>query len=163
MKEIMITISNIGDTKVMWGMTILLASILYICKYKKDSIVVIFSSSIAMIVTYSLKHLFKIPRPEHMLIVEDGYRFPSGHATMAAVVSTLIIYFTFKYIKDNKNINFAHKYLLVILAILWLIVVCYSRLYLGVHMVIDVIVGSVVGVVSTLVVVKISRHLRWFR
>ena len=158
-----INISNIGDTKIMFFLTLAISVFLYLINKKIDSLVVAFSAATAISITFILKHLFKIPRPENMLVLEDGYRFPSGHATMAAVVATLIIYFTLKYLHNNTAINKAHKYILITLAVSWLLVVAYARLYLGVHYLVDVMTGAFIGIVSTIIIIKLAKHLRWFR
>ena len=147
----------------MFFLTLATAIFLYLINKKIDSLVVAFSAAIAISITFTLKHLFKIPRPENMLVLEDGYRFPSGHATMAAVVATLIIYFTLKYLHNNTAINKAHKYILITLAVSWLLVVAYARLYLGVHYLVDVMTGAFIGIVSTIIIIKLAKHLRWFR
>ena len=176
-----INISNIGDTKIMFFLTLATAIFLYLINKKIDSLVVAFSAAIAISITFTLKHLFKIPRPENMLVLEDGYRFPSGHATMAAVVATLVIYFTLKYLhsdhnknSDSKNtykkninsksllISFS-KYILCALAAMWLLTIACARLYLGVHLLVDVMTGAFIGIVSTIIIIKLAKHLRWFR
>jgi undecaprenyl-diphosphatase len=92
-----------------------------------------------------------------MLVIETDPRFPSGHATMAAVVMTLIISYSNKHIKNNYL-----KYFLWILAIGWFMLVSYSRLYLHVHYPIDIIAGGLIGILSTMVVSKIFNHLRYY-
>ncbi len=135
----------------------ILCVILYVLKYKKDFLKIIFASTSAMFVTYTLKYILKIPRPEHMLVIETDPRFPSGHATMAAVVMTLIISYSNKHIKNNYL-----KYFLWIVAVGWFMLVSYSRLYLHVHYPIDIIAGGLIGIVSTMVVSKIFNHLHYY-
>ncbi|MBI2530201.1 MAG: phosphatase PAP2 family protein [Candidatus Diapherotrites archaeon] len=85
-----------------------------------------------------LKPLFGIPRPDNHIfrvISSDwGFSFPSGHATLIAGVCTYAARFA------RSRITIA---LLAILALL----VAYSRLYLGVHFLTDVIAGLIIGVV----------------
>jgi undecaprenyl-diphosphatase len=157
MLNFQILISQISGTVVMFSVLGILCVILYVLKYKKDFLKIIFASTSAMFVTYTLKYLLKIPRPEHMLVIETDPRFPSGHATMAAVVMTLIISYSNKHIKNNYL-----KYFLWILAIGWFMLVSYSRLYLHVHYPIDIIAGGLIGILSTMVVSKIFNHLRYY-
>lgn len=135
----------------------ILCILLYIKKYKKDSLKIIFASTSAMFVTFTLKYLLRVPRPVHMLVVETDPRFPSGHATMASVVMSLSIYYAHKYVK-NRNI----RYFLYICAVLWFILVSYSRLYLGVHYPVDILVGGLIGIISTAIVIKIFKHLHYY-
>jgi undecaprenyl-diphosphatase len=149
MLNFQILISNIADTKIMVILVLLVSGVLYFYKQKKAGLTVFLSSSIAIFITYALKHIFKIPRPENMLVLEDGYRFPSGHATMSAVIMSLVIFFSVKCIKNNFL-----KYTICFSGILWWLLVSNSRLYLGVHIPLDIIFGSIIGIFSVLLVVK---------
>ncbi len=135
----------IADTKVMLLLTSALSLFLYYVYKKRDAAIVFFSVSVATAITYSLKHIFTVPRPVHMLVLEDGYRFPSGHATMASVLASLTVYFSYTYIHNSFT-----RYVLCALAILWYMLISYARLYLGVHYVVDVVCGGIVGVISFL-------------
>lgn len=110
-----------------------------------------------MFVTFTLKYLLKVPRPVDMLVVETDPRFPSGHATMASVVMALVIYYSHKHIK-NRYV----RYFLYACAVSWFAVVSYSRLYLGVHYPIDIIVGGLIGIISSVAVLKIFKHLHYY-
>ncbi len=158
MLNIQILISEISDTKIMFTFLILISLFLFYKKQNKNFLIVFFSTCTAMFATYSLKHILKIPRPENMLVFADGYRFPSGHATISAVICGLVIYFSSKHVKDK-----IHKYILYFIAILWCVLVSYSRLYLGVHMFIDVFTGALIGTLSVFGVIKIFHHLHYYK
>lgn len=138
--------------------TLLLAIALYKKNDTKDFYTIIFTSTTAMFITYSLKYVLKVPRPGGMLTSAADYRFPSGHATMAAVLMSLGIYYAHLHIK-NKSL----RYLLYVCAIAWYLLVSYSRLYLQVHYPVDVIVGGIVGIITTLIVLKIFKHLHYYK
>jgi undecaprenyl-diphosphatase len=141
----------------MFSIIAVICVLLYIKSYKKDSLKIIFASTSAMFLTLTLKYLLKVPRPAHMLVVETDPRFPSGHATMASVVMALIIYYAHKHIKNTYL-----KYSLYICAVAWFALVSYSRLYLGVHYPIDILAGGLIGIVSTVIVLKIFKHLHYY-
>ena len=99
-------------------------------------------------VTNLFKHGFQRMRPCHlaeiidgMRLVRDGcggrYGFFSGHAsnTMAAAI---FIGFTLR----NK-----YKYLLYLL-IVWSLLMAYSRVYIGVHYPLDILMGMSFGAIS---------------
>ena len=67
---------------------------------------------------------------------EDGRSFPSGHTTVATVITTFVIYFSEKRAK--------------LLMILYLLTVGYSRIYVGVHYPLDVVGGMLLGVSTSL-------------
>jgi undecaprenyl-diphosphatase len=116
-----------------------------------------FSGMSAMFITYTLKYLTNIPRPDTMLIIEADSRFPSGHATVAAVVMSLIIYYSHNHCK-NKHV----QYFLYIIAVSWFILVSYSRLYLQAHYPIDIMIGGIIGALSTIVVMKTFKHFHYY-
>lgn len=91
-----------------------------------------------------IKHIFKIPRPAEMLIVETGYSFPSGHAAISFAFFSAIAFCLYLF-KNKKS-----GWLLLILAVL----VSYSRVFLHVHRVVDVVTGAVLGLLCTLLVIK---------
>jgi undecaprenyl-diphosphatase len=93
-----------------------------------------------------------------MLVAETDPRFPSGHATMAAVVMTLVIYYSNKHIKNDYL-----KHFLWIVAVVWFMLVSYSRLYLHVHYPIDVIIGGIIGIIRTIATLKIFKHLHYYK
>ncbi|NHV06560.1 MAG: phosphatase PAP2 family protein [Thaumarchaeota archaeon] len=81
-----------------------------------------------------LKDFFKIPRPPRELwkYQVEGYGFPSGHTQGTTVFwGYLSLYFS--------------SVLLLIVAVLILLLVAYSRLELGVHSLLDVVGGAFFG------------------
>ncbi len=88
---------------------------------------------------------FKVLAGQYSLHVPDGVQtlannsFPSGHAvTVFALATFLILAFSIR------------KMVVAVLLLAWLIV--YSRIYLTHHYPIDVWVGSIIGVVGTLLI-----------
>lgn len=145
-------ISEISGPEVMFALTIIMAIVLYKRRYIRDFYIVLATSTLAMATTYLLKYLLRVPRPDAMLATVHDYRFPSGHATMAAVIMSLGIYYTHTHVHDKHL-----RYFFYIAAVGWYILISYSRLYLGVHLPVDVIVGGVIGVVSAIGIVKFKK------
>lgn len=130
---------------------------LYVQGYRKQVDMIVFSSCLAMFITYTLKYTLAIPRPLSALVLETDGRFPSGHATMAAVVMGLGIYY------GNTIHRVGLRRAVYILSVLWFCVIAYSRLYLKVHVPIDVFAGGLIGVVSVVVAGGVFKHLRYYR
>ena len=113
--------------------------------------------------TYILKHVYERPRPEEALrlITEDGYSFPSGHATaVTALLVSLVLVLT------TTRVGRRLRYLLWAAALTFIVFICVTRLYLGVHWVTDVIGGFSVGLGSTLILSPFMLRpnaLRWGR
>ncbi len=95
----------------------------------------------ASLINLLIKYTVKRPRPAlEMVIKEIGYSFPSAHAMLSIVFFGLLIYFVLKYV-DKKWL----KITLTILFSLIVLVVGFSRIYLGVHYCSDIIAGYLIG------------------
>lgn len=112
--------------------------------------------------TYLFKYNFMRYRPSHHLILAEKlhyyeikpgdfykggqYGFISGHATNAFVIATMFI----------LQLKSKIKYIAPIL-IFWALLVCYSRMYLGVHYPSDIIGGLFWGTSTAFVFFWIYR------
>jgi undecaprenyl-diphosphatase len=94
----------------------------------------------AMTSVYMLKDLIMRARPTGMIpaILETSSSFPSGHATFAMALYGFIIFLFYKLYPT------AHRAILVV-AVVLIIAVGFSRLYLGVHYPSDVVAGFMLG------------------
>jgi undecaprenyl-diphosphatase len=149
MFQFQIFISQIGGVRSVTISLILLSIILLIFKKYKATFLILVSVNLSIFTTFVLKNILKVPRPTNMLIEESSYRFPSSHATVAASVATLIVYFTSLNIKKQKL-----RYLIYTLSLGWYLLVSYSRVYLNAHILIDVLVGGVIGLMVTVSTLK---------
>lgn len=88
-----------------------------------------------------------IGKPAHEAYGEQSYAFPSGHSQAAAAISTGVV-------KKTKN------WFVWILMILNIILVPFSRLYLGQHYLTDVLAGITIGVMSVLIVYGLFKYIK---
>tara|TARA_B100001063_G_scaffold45191_2_gene38945 strand:- start:2445 stop:3035 length:591 start_codon:yes stop_codon:yes gene_type:complete len=117
----------------------------------------IFSVIFLIFISDQLSNLFKYSfqrlRPCHdeqiqsliRIVKQDCgglYSFFSAHASNSFVVASIF----FLFLKDNK-----WYYLLFI----WACLVAYSRIYLGVHFPLDIIVGSMIGILISFLFYKL--------
>lgn len=118
----------------------------------KGIIIILLSTIIAVISSQFIKFIYKIPRPENMLVLETGYSFPSGHTTVSFAICSTVIFLLFKYFKDHRfYINYLHTTLFTLTAV----PISLSRLVLNVHRPIDIIFGALLGLFSTFLSIKI--------
>lgn len=102
-------------------------------------------------VTRVLKDVFQRPRPSYALVPATDFGFPSGHATLAAALGVLAVWFGHRHLKRGRSVA-----LLVTLAAGWAAFMALSRLVLGVHSPSDVVAGIGVGVCVSSLVIAVS-------
>ena len=105
---------------------------------KKEILIAFMAGIVAWILDFFLKVLFHIPRPAdifpqiHTLFPENGFSFPSGHATFFMALAFSIFFF-------HKKAG----YIFICFAIL----IGVARIIAGVHFPIDILSGFALGYV----------------
>lgn len=132
---------------------VLIMFLLY--KKKKDTIY----ASINLILIYIINNIIKLivqrPRPSgYNIITENSYSFPSGHSIVSTAFYGFIIVLIYKNIKDNKK-----KYLYMTLLFLLIILICISRIYLGVHYLSDTLGGFFFAVAYLMVYITVLNKI----
>jgi undecaprenyl-diphosphatase len=116
-------------------------------------IVTIALSSLALMLL--LKYLFQRKRPlSPLLKAAKGLSFPSGHAIMAVTFYGLLLHILLNLINSNWL-----KYLLIIILVLLVILIGYSRVYLRVHYASDVLAGFIVGILWLWISLSVLNQL----
>jgi len=134
---------------------LLIAYFLFIRRHKWYSIKVpaIALSSLALMV--GLKHLFGRPRPLDPILQEfKGLSFPSGHALMSVTFYGLLIYLTWHLVKEKTA-----KWAIIVLLLLWINIIGFSRIYLRAHNFSDVIAGYCIGMIWLYISIKLIRRM----
>lgn len=102
------------------------------------------------IVAFGIKYLVSRPRPIEALIkIPSSYSFPSGHTITASVFYLILCYLLT--IKLSKTV----KLLSSILAILFVLCIGISRIYLKVHFFSDVLGGLFIGGLCVIFIINI--------
>lgn len=109
---------------------------LYQVWYKKYQHVVFIALGLvgSIAIVWLLKYLVSRPRPPEMyhLVESYGASFPSAHSMYAATLGCLPIYLSRKH---------PQHHIIWFCAVLWLVIMGLSRVYLGVHFPSDVLAG----------------------
>ncbi len=122
------------------------------------SIIGLLSYSLTGIVAQILKHIFELPRPKHVfssldlnfvegVVLYSNFSFPSGHTTSAFSLFLLLTFII------------PVRWIGVIFFILALLV-GFSRIYLMQHFYSDVYVGSILGVLFTIIILYIFHKIK---
>lgn len=149
---IMKVITNFGS-----AISIIIISLLSVIfiKDKKVSASVIINIILVTILNQVLKNILQRPRPDGFrLINESGYSFPSGHSMVSMAFYGLFIYLAYTKI-ENKNLRSIVCILLSILVVL----IGFSRIYLGVHYASDVLGGFLISMSYLIAFVEIVPKL----
>jgi membrane-associated phospholipid phosphatase len=137
-------VTSLGDATVV----LFAVAVLYWVGRRRETAAATGYALVALSLVVVLKHAFAMPRPPEAvrLIAEDGYGFPSGHATAAAVVYGGIAY---EY-DWHRRLATALPVAALVLAI------ALSRVVLGVHYLGDVVAGLALGVATVLGVARLT-------
>jgi undecaprenyl-diphosphatase len=110
-----------------------------------------------------LKAAFQRSRPAFPdpFLVETNWSFPSGHAMGAMVIYGMLTYLLILQFKQNIS------KIIVLFMVALILLIGFSRLYLGVHYFSDVMAGYIVGLGWLSVVISgteiVRRHSQWRR
>ncbi len=128
--QVMIYITNFADTIIIFSLSFLI--FLYFIFRKKYEFLFGFltSSVVAALIFYFVKLLFAKARPssENALIVINGFSFPSGHTMIAVAFYGILAYFVFVSSKNNFE-----KAAAILISVAIMLLIAFSRVYLGVH------------------------------
>ena len=117
---------------------ILIATYLYLKVSKKKGVFFAVTIIITGILIKVLKEIFGRARPLNALMPDSSFAMPSGHATIAVVFFGLIAFLF---------INKKHKVIALIATTLIALIVGFTRLYLRVHWLTDVVAGFALGTI----------------
>lgn len=119
-------------------------SIIYL--YTKKELAYLYSLIIIFLGTDASVYFIKIfinrarPGADIAYYIEHSKSFPSGHSAIAIAMYGFATYYFFSHLKSRNN-----KILVLILGITLITLIGFSRLYLGVHYLSDVLGGFLMG------------------
>ncbi|MGL4453978.1 MAG: phosphatase PAP2 family protein [Sarcina sp.] len=149
LNSIMIFFTKLGDMGLIWLALGLV--LLFFKRTRKAGVLIYLSQLLNIIVVTVLKDTIQRPRPFltlpdlHPLIpLPTSYSFPSGHAS-SAFAGALIVAYMFK------------KW--IIPAYIVAIGIALSRVYLGVHYPSDIIVGAIIGTLSSIIIIALYNKI----
>lgn len=106
--------------------------VLLVFRRFRSATVLALSAALATGCSELLKYLVSRPRPLDTVIPEDAHSYPSGHATIAAVVAVVVALLL-------------HRWWVWLVAVVWVLLMAASRTYLLVHWLSDTAAGALLG------------------
>ncbi len=127
--------------------------------YYREAIFLFVLLAVGGLLNLFLKDLFQVPRPDIAPLLDiSSYSFPSGHAMTSFVFYGVLPIFVYR---------FSHRVGLTlivgILAALFMFLIGFSRVYLGVHYLSDVVAGWIAGFWWLVTALVIDRTLVLFK
>lgn len=153
-------ITTLGSPLVLSVVTAIVAIVKWRNRHRGTALFLVLATAGGYGVGLALKQHYARARPilTQAFQGDHGYSFPSGHALGSAVVLGAFAYLV---IRSRQGLRI--KLLSVVLAFLLLVAVCWSRVYLGVHWLTDVIAGAGLGLVWLLAAILAQEIGRWTR
>lgn len=104
-----------------------------------------------------MKWFFRRPRPEDPLLTEtvSHYGFPSGHAMSGIIFYGLLTYLTWK-----TGLALKYKYMVGFVLLLFCLLIGFSRVYLRVHYLSDVVGGYCIGLAWLVFAIGMMERLK---
>lgn len=138
----MLEITALGTGAVVVVMVSIAALFLTLTRHKYSALLLLVATSGGGILGMILKLRFDRPRPHIFTWGTQALSssFPSGHA-----MSATIVYATVAYLAARLEKHHWSRWLTMLFAAVVIVLICFSRLYLGVHYPSDVVAGVVIG------------------
>lgn len=130
-------------------------TIIYIIPKLRNRVAIPVSIAVvsSLVLNTILKSIFARERPNILrLVSENYYSFPSGHAMVNMALYSILIIYAYKLVK-NKKIRYTIYTVLTAL----ILVIGFTRIYLGVHYAGDIIGGWLMGFAVSLIVYMIMK------
>lgn len=125
-----------------WYLPIFIICITFLfLKNKNYSIILTINYLLGILLSVTTKLIISRPRPNYSIIpTPDNYSFPSGH-TLTSIVFYGMLYYLISQTIKNEILKLTLSIFLTFL----LILISFSRIYLGVHYFTDVLGGIILG------------------
>ena len=148
--KIMINMTNLGSAYSLIVISILL---FFFIKNKKIPLSIIINLVTVFFTSQIFKFIFRRSRPNGIFLVDaSGYSYPSGHTMVSFAFYIYLLYLLCKKI-DNKLV----KILLTIFTTILLALIAFSRIYLGVHYLSDIIGGLLLGTTYIILFIRLNN------
>lgn len=142
LEPIMMEITFLGTGTVVMAIVVVSGLFLWLSNHKYSAALLVVCTLGGIVLNNLLKLGYSRPRPQlfDWVVPALSWSFPSGHAMSAAAV-----YGTVAYLAARLQKRHAHRVITMLCAVVLIIMIAMTRLYLGVHYPSDVIAGVIIG------------------
>ncbi|MFA5855727.1 MAG: phosphatase PAP2 family protein [Candidatus Pacearchaeota archaeon] len=154
LNEAMLQISDLISPIALLVFLITLWILLSYKKRIKDFLMIVSGIVLGSILNFLIKDIIERPRPENYIKYFSDYSYPSAHSQMAMIFFFLLAY-TF-----SKKLNKKLKKIFISLNIFIILLVGFSRIYLGAHWPTDVLGGYLVGLFLANLLIYLSTLIK---
>ncbi len=150
-------VTFLGNSLVVAVFTVITTVLLWLWRRRRYILPLWLAIIGSIIVTFIGKLSLHRPRPDGLIpvYVEHSYSFPSSHATLAVAFYGFLIYCWWRSLK-----RWTYKINLLFAGLVLIILIGFSRLYLGVHFLNDVLSGYLLGLLWVIISVSIVEWQR---
>lgn len=142
LQKVALELTALGTGSVVLMIALIAALFLALGPHRYRALLLVAATAGGVLLNGVLKLIFDRPRPEVFTwgthVVSSS--FPSGHA-----MNSVIVYSTVAYLAARLESRVWMRWLTLGVAVVVIVLVCLSRLYLGVHYPSDVAAGALVG------------------
>lgn len=155
--QLFLFITEFGEATIILIFTTTLALYLFTRRRKAELLGLFVTVGGAAVVVYALKEIVARERPEaiYNAVVETTSSFPSWHAGLSLALYGFCIYLLRPYMRTYR---WAGTMIGLLNALILLVI--FSRLYLGVHYLSDVLVGALIGGVFLAAGIYVSERFK---
>ncbi len=150
--KIFLWVTLLGSWQFITTTTLIVSLILWLWKKKTYLIYFWTALLIDILLNYFSKLIIHRSRPINPVYLEPSFSFPSGHAMIA-----IIFYGFIGYILIRHSKNWARKVNLFFLDLIIIFAIGFSRLYLGVHYLSDVLAGYLLSILILITTIAIYK------
>lgn len=141
--SLVVVITEMANPFVFACVSIFISVLLILKKNRYEAAIFLVAMIVATLSFTILKNIFQITRPVSDIYRIEGWVFPSGHATIATTFFFMLAHIFWRRMRTVRS-----RVILVLGSVIGILLVCFSRLYLGAHWTLDVMAGIAVGLMS---------------
>lgn len=147
-------IAVLFDTTSMAVLSLAIGTTLFLLKMKERALLLLGAMAGCAAILRALKTLIYSPRPPNGLMPEAGNSFPSGHVTSSVVLFGLLAFFAWQTWKSARIKVVSGSLVAVLVSF-----VGFTRVYLNVHWLTDVLAGYLLGMAWLTLCIVVTPYL----